>query len=108
LRLTSAYKMIEELMQRWDHKNKTPASKPVIIKEEKDILESQAPVRIRNDYLNLDLICYPPKDIALAIVYSSLATNAYEQQTSYGLRFFLDAALEDRKSTRLNSSHVST
>ena len=101
LRLASAYKMIEELMQRWDHKNKTPASKPVVIKEEKDLLEPPAPVRIKNDDLNLDLMCYPPKDIALAIVSSSLATNASEQQKSYGLRFFLDAALDKPVATWL-------
>lgn len=101
LRLASAYQMVDELMKRWDPANKVPSSAPVVIGESADVLDSLEPVRIRNDDLGLDLVCHPPKDIALAIVASSLATNASEQQKSYGLRFFLDASLDKHVTTWL-------
>lgn len=96
LRLASAYKMMEELLSnRWDPKTKVPASTPVIIKPEADLLgDDLKPIRIRNDDLDLDLVCHPPKDLALAVVASSMATGASDQQKSFGMRFFLDASLD--------------
>lgn len=103
LRLKSAYKLMEELLShRWSADSKIPSSTPVVVEPDADVLGVDLkPIRIRNEDLGLDLVCHPPKDIALAVVASSMATGASDQQKSFALRFFLDASLDKHVAIRL-------
>lgn len=86
---------LEALFKRWAPSSKVPDTVPVIIDAHPDRLADIGlkPVKIVNADLDLDLVCYPPKDIALGVVAASMATGASNAQQAWSVNLFLDAAL---------------
>src|SRR5690606_13335312 len=60
------------------------------------------PVRLHNPDLDLDLVAYPPKDLALMLVASGMATGSTLGQQAWSVGVFLDSCLEPPARLLLN------